>query len=132
MAIGIKSFENSVGKGENAGNQHFLNSCFSTMFSHSLEANPVNIYRNIHRRSANSLSLDEFKIFFIYVPAQISLKYRCLWHTGLENKTGCQSYNFIHLKRVSTQISKEFAVSQMVYCHNGSFPSQSYITVHSP
>ena len=53
------AFENIVGKGENAGNQHFL--LFPIMFSTLLKTN-FNIWVTFTLSSANSFSLDQSKI----------------------------------------------------------------------
>ena len=54
-----KSLENAVGKGENARNKQFL--LFPTMFSTRLE-NFLPFSSNLKLSSANSFSLEEFKI----------------------------------------------------------------------
>ena len=59
MPLEKKAFENMVGKGENAGNEHFL--LFSTMFS-ALPGTNFNFWVTIILSSANFLNLDYFQI----------------------------------------------------------------------
>ena len=56
----MKAFENIVGKGENAGNQHFLlfPQCFLT-FPKQISSFEL----HFDLSSANAFSLDKFKIF---------------------------------------------------------------------
>ena len=56
-----KAFENIVGKGENAGNQHFL--LFPTMFS-TVSKTEIIIVATLNLSSANAFKLDQSKNLF--------------------------------------------------------------------
>ena len=71
-----KLFGNIVGKGENAGNQHFL------LFPQSFQAIPERIYfffSKLHLSSANALNLDQSKILLF----SEGIIVRCLHDTSI-------------------------------------------------
>ena len=60
MTLHKKPYENILGNGENAGNQHAF-SHFPTMFSTFLKTN-LNFSATFILSSANAFNLDQFKI----------------------------------------------------------------------
>ena len=62
MALVKQAFENIEGKGENAGNRHFLH--FPKMFS-TLPKTKINLLETSILSSANALNLDRSKNFAV-------------------------------------------------------------------